>query len=1215
MIHTEPLYLGPFELGKPLKSGGMATIYHGSHRHSGQQVAVKIISPDQLGKPSLRRAIRKEVNTIADLNHPNIVKIFDLGEIDKEQAQRAPDILLEGAPWYAMELVNGGALLDAPPCKNWTEARRLMLELLDALAHAHAAGVIHRDLKPGNVLLATSPDEPSHIKLVDFGIAQIITELGEDLGDLTSEHHVTGTPRYMAPEQVSGRHREHGPWTDLYAFGCLAWYILTGFPPFSGNMIQVMQSHLKEMPPALVAQFPIPKGVEQWVLKLLAKQPYQRYRHAADAAHGLIQLPAHPPQSYIADNDPTSQIRRSDIGKRLKKNEPNPTLPTLSFLKKASYSDPDEDDLQIDGPETIISEHGDTSSIPDTLQIPITWRRPEATALSNTEASSMGLFKLRMPPLIGRIEERNYLWDTMRQVVRTHSCQAVIIQGAEGVGKTRLAQWFTRRSEEVGACTTLFAHHDEHGSDFDGARQMFTNHFRCSNLEADALMRHLQRVWIEDPIIDLSRESLKFLAPWLDAFPIQNQETLQDSASVPFHNPRYRYPHIFKLLEQMSKERPLILWFEDAHHSIESIHFVLALLDYANTHNSICAMILLNVQEDATHKSVTAPLLKRLLDPSEPHNHPKQKTSTIQLQSLSAREHRELIQTILPLDPTLAEEVAQRTEGHPGFAFALLSDWIDNDQLQPTLQGLTLKQDNEPLLPETMRELWLKRLNQTLANFPAIDQDETLIALEMGSVLGRTIYNQEWHYCCSLLQISVSEKIISKLLDSKLITSTPQGWQFAHPILREVLQKMAEQRGALSQYHHHCVTMLTQLYEEQTTSLQLRLAHHCAHAGQLEQAITYLQQSSDALYLSGEYSRALDALGKRIELLELVTTTPSEPRVQEALLIKLQLLIDLQQLDHARELFNQFNALNPDILTQPRTSISSLHEYIQLKLRMTEGRIKKTIQARDSVLHACQNHPDDPFLTSSLLLVARAHILHGQIPLAEHLLTIAQQRYTHSKDKHGYALSTYSLAECALIQGRYPQAERLLLRARALFHDNNIRSGELLCAHRELDLLRLKGKLDDANLLATQLDQHFAQLAPTLRVKHLLHKFVIALEDGLTHTATELQQKIDPLKTALEFSDAITYQVAAALHLTMQNKPQLANQQLKIAQMGLQQSGLCTIQIATLLEILGHATRDSNTTMANKATATAQSFLTQLGATSRLTHAPAATSRPSHKKP
>ncbi len=158
-----------------------------------------------------------------------------------------------------------------------------MLSLLDALAHAHARGVVHRDIKPGNVLLGGSWHE---VKLTDFGLAHALH------GPSMSEDDVIGTPSYMAPEQFRGQWRDYGPWTDLYSLGCLVYSLATGSPPFGrvkGNAARA--AHLVRPVPPLVPKHPLPAAFHPWVHQLLEKDTARRFACAADAAWALLGIP------------------------------------------------------------------------------------------------------------------------------------------------------------------------------------------------------------------------------------------------------------------------------------------------------------------------------------------------------------------------------------------------------------------------------------------------------------------------------------------------------------------------------------------------------------------------------------------------------------------------------------------------------------------------------------------------------------------------------------------------------------------------------------------------------------------------------------------------------------------------------------------------------------------------------------------------------------
>ena len=198
-------------------------VWRAIHREQGVPVAVKVLTahtdPEEF---------RNEVQSVAALYHPGVVMVFDHGLVDAYAAAQTQGRLEENAPWLAMELASKGSLKDLRRNLSWADIRSLLINVLDALAHAHARGVIHRDIKPGNILLGGPEDHRPGLKLADFGLARGI-ESTQALRD------VRGTPAYMSPEQVLGNWRAFGPWTDLYALGCVAWELITGAPPYAGE--------------------------------------------------------------------------------------------------------------------------------------------------------------------------------------------------------------------------------------------------------------------------------------------------------------------------------------------------------------------------------------------------------------------------------------------------------------------------------------------------------------------------------------------------------------------------------------------------------------------------------------------------------------------------------------------------------------------------------------------------------------------------------------------------------------------------------------------------------------------------------------------------------------------------------------------------------------------------------------------------------------------
>lgn len=279
--------LGPFRLDAPVAKGGMGEVWRGEHVRQKVQVALKFLREDS---PGLRESFSAEVRAVARLDHPGIILLFDHGVVDAEAAAATGGRLRTGSPWLAMEYCSGGTLKRAT-AKNWPGFRRLIFDILAALGHAHARGVLHRDLKPDNVIFAGFDDPRPGLKLTDFGLA-FAHEADARATGAGSRTVVTGTPAYMAPEQFRRQWRDYGPWTDLYALGCLAWKLATGEPPFGQSRPpEVLGLAHEELPlPAFTPRFDVPAGVREWLGRLLEKDPARRIQRAADAAAALANL-------------------------------------------------------------------------------------------------------------------------------------------------------------------------------------------------------------------------------------------------------------------------------------------------------------------------------------------------------------------------------------------------------------------------------------------------------------------------------------------------------------------------------------------------------------------------------------------------------------------------------------------------------------------------------------------------------------------------------------------------------------------------------------------------------------------------------------------------------------------------------------------------------------------------------------------------------------
>ncbi len=267
---TEPRRLGDrYELGEVLGYGGMAEVLRGRDTRLGRDVAVKTLRVDLAREPQFQARFRREAQSAASLNHPSIVAVYDTGESSLDGVS---------VPYIVMEYVDGRTLRDVLKTERHimpTRALEITADVLRALDYSHRNGIIHRDIKPGNVMLTRSGD----VKVMDFGIARA---LAQSTATVTQTAAVIGTAQYLSPEQARGEPVD--PRSDVYSTGCLLYELLTGAPPFTGDSaVSVAYQHVREDPiPPSRLNPDVSPAIDAIVLKAMAKNPVNRYQSAGE---------------------------------------------------------------------------------------------------------------------------------------------------------------------------------------------------------------------------------------------------------------------------------------------------------------------------------------------------------------------------------------------------------------------------------------------------------------------------------------------------------------------------------------------------------------------------------------------------------------------------------------------------------------------------------------------------------------------------------------------------------------------------------------------------------------------------------------------------------------------------------------------------------------------------------------------------------------------
>jgi serine/threonine protein kinase/sugar lactone lactonase YvrE len=288
-----PEHVGPYRIVRVVGRGGMAVVYLARQPVLARDVALKELARAVASEPSLAQRFIREARVAGSLSHPNVVTVYDFLEQD-------------GVPYIAMEYLERGSLRPFIGKLSLAQAAGVLEGLLAALSQAESMGIVHRDVKPENLLVTAE----GGIKIADFGIAKALQQVAtEEM--LTPAGATVGTPAYMAPEQAMAS--EIGPWTDLYQSGIVAFELLSGAVPFQaeGTPVAVMMQHINDPLP------PLPEGtdpaLEAWVRRMAAKDPGERFRTAAAAWEELEEIvirlsgPLWRRGARLADPEPTRE--------------------------------------------------------------------------------------------------------------------------------------------------------------------------------------------------------------------------------------------------------------------------------------------------------------------------------------------------------------------------------------------------------------------------------------------------------------------------------------------------------------------------------------------------------------------------------------------------------------------------------------------------------------------------------------------------------------------------------------------------------------------------------------------------------------------------------------------------------------------------------------------------------------------------------------------
>jgi len=499
-----------YEVVRELGRGGMGVVYLCRDVVTGDRVALKRLRSPERGESRAEESwwFHQEARAVALLNHPSIVRARDFGQ------------LADGSPFFVMDVLPGRSVHEWMHTMHlpWNVVWAMVDHVLAALAHAHARGVIHGDLKPSNVMLdlASSSGGP-RAYVLDLGLAWLReyrhdSRLDGATAPEVAVHSGAGTVGWVAPEQIRRQASLVGPATDLYALGCLMYRVLTGHEVFEGNAQDVLRAHKRSPVPPLALHDDVPSLAGTFVLKLLEKKPWNRYEFAADARRAWERI------------KPARAATLEEV----------------------------------------------VHNLPSSNTAPV----------GHARSLAPGILSLRAPMLLARQDERRELWSAVELVTCGAQRQDMIaLIGEAGVGKSRIAEWLCAEAHERGVMLPLRARYGRAPSPLAGITGAINEHYGLTGADRATVEQTLMARW---EVAKDDNEALTWVAAaaeWLRPTPPNVVAPAGPTGKrLVLDSPELRFSVIRRVLERVGADRPILLWLDDLHFATQNTFDVLTRL-------------------------------------------------------------------------------------------------------------------------------------------------------------------------------------------------------------------------------------------------------------------------------------------------------------------------------------------------------------------------------------------------------------------------------------------------------------------------------------------------------------------------------------------------------------------------------------------------------------------------------------------------------------
>lgn len=832
---TPPVLPERYTIERLLGEGATAQVYLAADSISGSPTALKVARRNLAVHRRFRARFAREVALAAQVTHEHVVPVRDFG------------VLEDGRPYVALAYAEAGNLKDLL-ARGFRVSQVLFLleQVCLALANLHARGLLHQDLKPENILLH---EEDGHLSawVADLGVADEVRQIARDSG------LVAGTPTYMAPEQLSGKRQEFGPWTDLYALGLILYEAMGGVRPHSATGRKQLLADRMLPPPPLKAITHLPPELHELVAILLDPEPRQRLDRAADVRRRLRDI------------------------RRLLGTEEELRVNVSTGPTELEYTDPVAKALLSETTTSLgeyIWNRVPPKTMPSEPPPPFIGERP----------SSLKLLALREIPLMAREEILAEIWDIARDVVQQKRPRVVLLIGERGAGKTRIANHTAHVLDEGGWMEVVHLRYQDPPGLDDGYMGAVREILVPWNDTRAALQARLARWLARDKESSLTRtlDEAGLLARWCG---LQLPGETIPNAGLGLH-------FLYKHLDLRSWRGGGCIVMDDVHLAVEpgdGLALAEAVLDEAVGRRPL--LILATLPSDALQDAG----LRERLDVLQERG-----AVRIDVDQLSREQIARVLSESLPLAPALATAVARRVEGYPLHASMLLRECAARGLLRFEESSHTFVLDPalelSSVMPGDLEELYRRRLQSAVESTedPA-EAGEALAAIALTTQDPPVEVIRE-----------VAEVGLELLLATGLVHQERGLVRFEDKALKETARRLAEDLPSLAIQHAGLAQAWGNLGKSTGADVDLPLGLHRLRSGRPDKAVGPLLNCVRSMVEQGRYTAALQAAD-----LAVIAADRSATRNHTALPVRMEArrlkALALMELDRPEEAAEQAN--------------------------------------------------------------------------------------------------------------------------------------------------------------------------------------------------------------------------------------------------------------------------------------------------------------------